>query len=275
MDSRAVIRTIEYVSMYTAKDGVRESRFLRDGEKVYQASLRTRPDGINDLPSEASWDGERSYMRTRPGMLAVSKDKSRWHQSVPCPDTHLLSFLSEGMGILSELPHVSRDLSVKATLIAGSEAPDGKISLTYANTDRRGRQDLTTIHDPQRSYWPVQWKIQRPDGSVIASVERVEFAQIDEEGKTGYFPTHFIIRQHLTRDGQPVPGDESLLEHRVVSLRMNEPIDPARFVLDPWPLESLYLEDEERIEPPVDPNWDPAGKVGFPFEEAFRRLLPS
>src|SRR5688500_1087787 len=78
------IESIEAEYTYSFEGYDSRCRMAQEGKKAYSASvLGGRSGGL--LPAESAWDGSQSYMRTRFGLMSVSRDQSRYKASSALP----------------------------------------------------------------------------------------------------------------------------------------------------------------------------------------------
>ena len=139
---------------------------------------------------------------------------------------------------------------------------------------RRRNETLIIRHAREYGYWPVHVWRARP--GVLPSYEMValRFAKsVAADGKAVYYPVHFescnFNRRGNTRVAFVV--DEA-------TLKINQPIDPSRFVIPTFPWDRVSDYDTGKSRGPEDPNAKPDSRIGFPFGvmlEVFARAQPS
>jgi RNA polymerase sigma factor (sigma-70 family) len=227
-------------------------RYVRSGEKLYFASTT----GV-----ESAWDGSRAQNRGF-GQLAISRAKGKLRVDTPPPDDALTA-----VSINRIFNMLSWDLSKPSTdredrlVAARSIQQDGEYCIELEFDEYlNGALDCHVLlrHSPAHGYWPIYVLLTAKDGSKFYEVPDVQYAVATANGKELFYPVSF---------SQNYANSTTYRVDRA-TLRMNQPVDSARFNIEPWPNELVADADAafKPIRKPVDRNWSPGGKVSFPWD---------
>ncbi len=244
-------------------------RMAREGERLYHASLKGgRTGGL--LPAESAWDGSQSYMRTRFGMISISRDRARYKGSSALPHDVAAGRVLNALG----LAPISGDYE----FIEGRRG-SGDDEVILVHRRRRDGMVLTTKHSLAINGWPTSVETADAKGRLTYESSEIQYKSFESDGNTIWYPILVRARQvplvYPAGQGPPEVPEltaEQYLRVDVSTLQINVDIDDGRFALTPWPSEDVLDETTQRIRPAVDPSWQPAGNVGFPFQEAAARF---
>ena len=252
------VKTAEYDYTFEFGGTLRACRYARDGAKFRHASLDryTSGDGLG-MPHVAAWDGQRGYMRARANVLTYASQRDDAFPSCQTIEQKANLYLRQALGFEPKPDEQYRLRSARRVEVDGHPC----IELTFDVLWNGGT--LVAAHATDAGYWPVSVELIKADGRVSNRRMGFEFRAVESGGNTLYFPTRLESR-NLPDDPR---GGVSYFRVDPKSIRLNEPIDPATFVLTPWPSEETVDLQTLQTTKPVDYDWKPAGKVGFPFDE--------
>ena len=262
------VRSISYDYVFDWGATRIDARYARDGAKLYQASIITGRDGTLSMPAENAWDGSRHYGRTRFMELRLSGDRNQFHVTAPVMHEQLLEYMNLALRLI-EHPRIT-----EYRLKSARELEAGKyVELTFSFAPSGG--ELVTTHDREANCMPIGSRLSRADGTLVWDLSEVEYAEVTSGGNLIYIPKYFKGVTAPALSDKTRETTEHVYRLDIDSLRVNEPIPHERFVLSAWPGEEVHDFDTGRWTRAADPEWNPAGKVGFPFDEFALRVSMS
>jgi hypothetical protein len=248
-------------------------RIALSGEKVYIAWLTLLTDRRPQDAGEHAWDGQIAYWRSvdsvswspaRENAISMFQGYTPWN----------IALGSVALALQLELP-LAQPMIATDRIVSAQRLASGEIEIVFRSM-QPGLEDhtVTTIHASDKGYWPVRSEYKSPHGNTSAEITLHAF---ERDGRTFWLPSKRVLHWQRLDQGEHIPSVETV-EVDLATLRINQPVPDERFVLEPWPTQSIW--DSRGARPGVDlcllnrPIHPPAqpdaaidiAEVGFPWE---------
>jgi hypothetical protein len=234
-----------------------EGRYERDGERYRHGYVERHGDGRFCHGMESLWDGRLIHERRMDG-IALWRVPAEERPVGPRPDQALLEGIRRAYGLKPQSDSRYDFVGAMESKVLGRHC----IELRFKQTMQGRRFDLVIRHARDVDYWPIYIAAMNVNGRSGTEVIDVQYhKKVEEDGSAVFFPASFRQRHRSPRG---VSTTSFVIDGK--TLRLNEKIDESRFKMEPWPSESVQLEDGRTV-PPVDPDWEPDGRVGFPMRD--------
>ncbi len=261
--SRKAIRTLQCHYTFHCQDLLYDCRYAFDGDKFYYGGvIKGMKNESLSMPRECAWDGQIAYVRPGMELFSHSMDRQKADKGCMTPEEVLDIYIAAALGLKSDPLHQ------QYTLLDGNESEfqgEPCIDLKFTMTGQKAGS-LSVRFGKEHGYWPVWELVANPDGTPRSELTSVVYTKLNTDGNDVFYPIQ--MAHTLTFD----QNRKNLASYQVdpKTLKINQPIDPSRFALTPWPCQEVYDWDTNKSTRPVDPAWDPVGKVDFPFDDFVR-----
>lgn len=263
--SRRAIESVECAYVYKLNGMERRCAWARSGDKFYHASVDILPEQRRGLPREVAWDGQRGFSRAEIGELIRGRSRDIASTTCDTPDLGAFLYVDQPLGFRPEPKHRFKFRAARQLRTDRGECVD-----LHFDMESTGGTVISR-HARELGYLPIGVEAYDRQGRILYKLEEIDYERKGRAGNLVFFPVRSTGVSYV--DGKP--ANTVVVEVDRSTLRINEPIDAARFVLKPWPIDLIYDADTQKATARRDPTWLPLGKVGFPWDVFFESQSPT